>query len=113
MKRFVSFMMAVFVGVALFTTAASADARHGQKFYLKKISGKCRKDGIKNGGMFAKIHTRDQWDRLKEKGKLQKEWSRICPHAAKKIKKMKKKDVKNLFDFVWKYAKDGEEPSCG
>ena len=113
MKRFLSIVMATLLGMLLLTTSAMADAHHGQKFYLKKLSGKCRKDGIKNGGIFAKKHTRSQWDRLKEKGLLQKEWTKICPHGAKKIKKMKKKDVKNLFDFVWKYAKDGEEPSCG
>ncbi len=113
MKRFLSIVMAAMLGLSLLSTAAMADAKHGQKFYLKKLSGKCRKDGIKNGGIFAKKHTRSQWDKLKEKGLLKKEWKSICPHAAKKIKKMKKKDVKNLFDFVWKYAKDGEEPSCG
>ncbi len=51
--------------------------------------------------------------KLKAKGKLQDEWKKLCPHTTKKIDKMKKKGVKNLFDFVWKYAKDGEEPSSG
>ncbi len=105
-------LLALILGLSLFTTTANANARQGQKFYMKKLSGKCRKDGIDNGGIFAKLHTRHQWDKLKEKGKLQEEWSSICPHGAKKIAKMKRKDVKNLFDFVWKFAKDGEEPSC-
>ena len=113
MKKFISILATALLGLSLLSTAASADAHHGQKFYLKKLSGKCRKDGIKNGGVFAKKHTRSQWDRFKEKDLLQTEWANICPHAKKKIEKMKKKDVKNLFDFVWKYAKDGEEPSCG
>ena len=113
MKKVVSIVMAALLGLSLLSTNAMADAKHGQKFYLKKLSGKCRKDGVKNGGVFAKKHLRSQWDRLKEKGLLQQEWIKICPHGEKKIKKMKKKDVKNLFDFVWKYAKDGEEPSCG
>jgi len=31
----------------------------------------------------------------------------------RKLKKMKEKDITNLYDFVWKYASDGEVPSCG
>jgi len=111
MRKIVSIMTAIML--LLGATAASADAKHGQKFYLKKMAGQCRKDGIKNGGVFAKKHTRDQWEKLKKRGQLQDEWKKLCPHATKKIKKMKKKDVKNLYDFVWKYALDGEEPSCG
>ena len=113
MKKLTTIVIGVFLTLSFLSTSALADAKHGQKFYLKKLSGKCRKDGIKNGGIFAKKHTRNQWEKLKAKGKLQKEWTSICPHGTKKIKKMKKKDIKNLFDFVWKYAKDGEEPTCG
>jgi len=37
----------------------------------------------------------------------------LCPHGDKKLSKMKDKDINNLYDFVWKYASDGEVPSCG
>lgn len=113
MKKLITLLVSTLLLASLFSTTAMADAKHGQKFYLKKLSGKCRKDGIKNGGIFAKKHTRKQWEHLKTKHLLTKEWTKICPHAAKKIKKMKQKHIKNLYDFVWKYAKDGEEPTCG
>ena len=98
--------------LAVSSTVASADAKKGQKFYLKKLKV-CKKDGLKNGAVFAVKHDRKGWASIKESGKLQEEWTSICPHGAKKIKKMKAKDINNLYDFVWKYASDGEVPSCG
>jgi len=90
----------------------SADAKKGQKFYLKKLKV-CKKDGLKNGAVFATKHSRQEWSKLKEGAELQTEWNELCPHGTKKIKKMKEKDINNLYDFVWKYASDGEVPSCG
>ncbi len=98
--------------LAVSSTVASADAKKGQKFYLKKLKV-CKKDGLKNGAVFAVKHDRKGWASIKESGKLQEEWTSICPHGVKKIKKMKAKDINNLYDFVWKYASDGEVPSCG
>jgi len=112
MKKTTSLLLAALVAGMAFTTSLSADAKRGQKFYLKKLKV-CKKDGIKNGGIFAIKHSRHEWSAIKEQGDLQKEWIAICPHGEKKIKKMKPKDVKNLYDFVWKYASDGEVPSCG
>lgn len=87
-------------------------AKKGQKYYLKKLKI-CRKDGIKNGAWFAIKHSRKEWSEIKCSDKLQDEWKSICPHAVKKINKMKPKDINNLYHFVWKYASDGEVPSCG
>jgi len=112
MKKTTSLLLAAMVAGSVFATAATADANRGQKFYLKKLKV-CKKDGLKNGAVFAAKHDRNGWASLKEDGKLQNEWMTICPHGEKKIKKMKEKDIKNLYDFVWKYASDGEVPSCG
>ena len=98
--------------LAVSTTVASADAKKGQKFYLKKLKV-CKKDNLKNGAVFATKHDRKEWAAIKGSGTLQDEWKSICPHGVKKIKKMKEKDINNLYDFVWKYASDGEVPSCG
>lgn len=103
---------AIFAGAVLSTNAA-ADARSGKMVYMKKLKHVCKKDGLKNGGIFAIKHDRKGWSKLKETNKLQQEWISLCPHGAKKIKKMREKDVKNLYDFVWKYASDGETPTCG
>jgi hypothetical protein len=115
MKKTTSLLLAAMVAGSVFTTSAMADgenAKKGQKFYLKKLKV-CKKDGLKNGAVFATKHDRKTWKALKESGKLQDEWKTICPHGEKKINKMKPKHVDNLYDFVWKYASDGEVPSCG
>jgi len=112
MKKTTSLLLAAMVAGSVFTTSAMADAKHGQKYYLKKLKV-CKKDGLKNGAVFATKHDRKGWASIKDSGKLQDEWKTICPHGEKKINKMKPKDVNNLYDFVWKYASDGEVPSCG
>jgi len=112
MKKTTSLLLAAMVAGSVFATGAMADAKKGQKFYLKKLKV-CKKDGLKNGAVFATKHSRQEWASIKDSGKVQDEWKTICPHGEKKIKKMKEKDINNLYDFVWKYASDGEVPSCG
>ena len=112
MKKTTSLLLAAMVAGSVFTTSAMADAKKGQKYYLKKLKV-CKKDGLKNGAVFATKHSRQEWASIKDAGKLTDEWKTICPHGEKKINKMKEKDIKNLYDFVWKFASDGEVPSCG
>jgi len=115
MRKTTSLLLAAMVAGSVFTTSAMADgeyAKKGQKFYLKKLKV-CKKDKLKNGAVFATKHDRKEWASFKESNTLQDEWKAICPHGEKKINKMKAKDITNLYDFVWKYASDGEVPSCG
>ena len=112
MKKMTSLLLSTLVASSVFTTVASADAKQGQKFYLKKLQV-CKKDGLKNGAVFAVKHNRAEWSKIQEEGKLLDAWKTICPSGTKKIDKMKEKDIKNLYDFCWKYASDGEVPSCG
>ena len=112
MKKTTSLLLAAMVAGSVLTTSAMAEAKKGQKYYLKKLKV-CKKDGLKNGAVFATKHARKEWAALKESGKLVEEWKTICPSGTKKISKMKEKDIKNLYDFVWKFASDGEVPSCG
>ncbi|QOP46267.1 cytochrome C [Sulfurimonas paralvinellae] len=113
MKKTTSLLLAAILAGSVFTATASADASKGKRFYMKKLRHACKKDGIKNGAMFAIKHDRRGWAEIKESNKLQQEWTKVCSHGKKKIKKMRKKDINNLYDFVWKYASDGETPSCG
>jgi len=113
MQKTTSLLLVALLGGLLFTSNAAADASRGKMVYMKKLKRICKADGIKNGGIFAIKHSRREWAALKEKNKLKEEWNSICPHGAKKITKMRAKDVKNLYDFVWKYASDGEVPMCG
>lgn len=112
MRKTTSLLLAAMVAGSVLTTSAMADAKKGQKYYLKKLKV-CKKDGLKNGAVFATKHARKEWASIKEAGKITDEWKAICPSGVKKINKMKEKDIKNLYDFVWKFASDGEVPSCG
>lgn len=112
MKTLFKTLLATLAIVALTSSVASADAKKGQKYYLKKLKV-CKKDGLKNGAVFATKHTRREWSALQESGKLMGEWQNICPSGTQKFTKMKDKDINNLYDFVYKYAADGDVPSCG
>jgi len=112
MKKRTSLLLLVALATSLLTTEAMADIKRGQIFYQKRLKV-CKEDGIRNGAVFAAKHSRKEWASLKESGKLQDEWKHICPHGESKIDKMRKKDIKNLYSFVWKYASDGDIPSCG
>ena len=113
MKKTTSLLLSALLSIFVLETSAAADANKGQRVYLKKLKSVCKKDGLKNGALFALKHNRREWKAIKKSGHLREEWVKICPHAEKKVKKLRKKDVKNLYDFVWKYAADGETPSCG
>jgi len=113
MKKTTSLLLAAIVAGSVFATSSMADAGRGKMVFMKKLKNVCKKDGLKNGAQFAIKQDRKGWASLKESGKLQEVWTTTCPHGAKKIQKMREKDVKNLYDFVWKYASDGEVPSCG
>jgi len=112
MTKKTSLLLAAMIAGSVFTTSAMADAAKGQKYYLKKLKV-CKKDGLKTGANVAASNDRDTWATMKEEGELLKGWSKVCPSGAKKIEKMKQKDIDDLYDFCWKYASDGEVPSCG
>jgi hypothetical protein len=112
MKKTTSLLLAALVAGSVFSTSAMADAKKGQKFYLKKLKV-CKEDGLKTGANFATKHNRAEWATMKDSGKLVDGWKALCPSGADKIDKMKDKDIENLYDFVWKYASDGDVPSCG
>ncbi|MEN8303171.1 MAG: cytochrome C [Campylobacterota bacterium] len=112
MTKTTSLLLAALVAGSVFSTSAMADAKKGQKYYLKKLKN-CKKDGLKDGAVFATKHDRASWAKIKDAGNLKAEWLKLCPHGEKRFNKMKDKDVTNLYDFVWKYASDGDVPSCG
>ncbi|MBA3027179.1 MAG: cytochrome C [Sulfurimonas sp.] len=112
MKKTTSLLLAAMLAGSVFATGAMADAKQGQKYYLKKLKV-CKKDGITNGGNFATKHDRDTWAEKKESGELLNAWKEICPSGESKFDKMKPDDITDLYDFCWQYASDGDVPSCG
>jgi len=106
MKRFLAvFALAMFV-TAMMPTAATANAKKGQKIFKKKFRKKCGFSGVR----FARNHTQAEWEDIWDEGKFQEEAKRICPRL--KPKKIKKSWWKHVYDFSYKYAKDGIVPKC-
>ncbi len=95
-----------FLVTAAMPTAASANAKKGQKIFKKKFRKKCGFSGVR----FARNHTQAEWETIYEKGKFQSEAKKICPRL--KLKKIKKKWWKNVYEFTYKYASDGMVPKC-
>ena len=92
------------LGLVLMTGLANASVNKGKKIYLKKMNTSCHMTGAK----FAAKHTQDEWTALKNSGKLQKEIEKMCPGV-----KLKKRYIKHIYDFNYKYASDsGYIPSC-
>jgi len=106
MNKITKLAVATLLGMAVLSTAATADVKKGQKIYLKKLKAKCGFTGAK----FAHKHTQDEWEAIKEAGKFAAETIKICPKAAGKLKAKYENDV---YDFSYEYASDsGNVPSC-
>ncbi len=107
MKKFLGIVAAGTLAISLLSTSAMADPAKGQKIYLKKLKKACGFNGAKMSAM----HTQDEWEEIKESGKLEDEIIKLCP----KVKKgyLKEKWLDDLYDFFYKYASDsGNVPSC-
>ncbi len=104
MNKVTKLALAVLLGLAVFSSTATADVKKGQKIYLKKLKSKCNFSGAK----FAHKHTQDEWEDIKGAGKFGAEVIKICPSA-----KLKPKYENDVYDFAYEYASDsGNVPSC-
>jgi len=93
----------VLLGLVVLSTTATADVKKGQKIYLKKMKKACGFSGAK----FARKHTQDEWEEIKEAGKFSAEVEKICPKAS-----LKPKHENHIYDFSYEYASDsGNVPS--
>ena len=104
MTKITKLALATLLGLAVFSTTASADVKKGQKLYMKKMKATCGFSGAK----FAAKHTQDEWEAIKGAGKFAEEAAKICPGV-----KLKDKYVPHIYDFAYEYASDsGNVPSC-
>jgi len=104
MTHITKIVFAALLGSALLATTASADANKGKKIYMKKLKAPCGFTGAK----FARMHTQDEWEAIKEAGKMGEEIKKICPKS-----NLKPKYENDIYDFSYEYAKDsGNVPSC-
>jgi hypothetical protein len=104
MKKLLTLIFAVVVGLSFVSTASFAGTAKGQKLFIKKMKKPC---GF-SGGVMAKKHTQGEWKAIQDAGKLNDELISICPTA----KPLKEKYVSHVYDFLYNYASDsGNVPS--
>ncbi len=106
-------LLSVLLVAALSATVALADAKAGQKVYLKTLKAKFNMNGTK----FAAEHTVAEWEELfanDAKGFI-KEYSERFPAAAPVLSNPSMKDkLQDIGDFAKEYGSDsGNVPSCG
>ncbi|MFY9141312.1 hypothetical protein [Sulfuricurvum sp.] len=98
---------------ALSASVAQADAKSGQKVYLKTLKAKF---GM-NGTRFAAEHTVSEWEDLFDNNAAGfiKEYSARFPSAAGVLTNPEMKDrLQEVGDFAKEYGSDsGNVPSCG
>lgn len=105
MKKLLVIVFAAIVGLSFVSTSAFASSNKGQKIIAKRLKRPC---GF-NGGVLAKKHTQEEWTTIFKAGKLNAELKKICPKA----KPLKKRYVKDVYDFLNNFASDsGNVPSC-
>jgi len=107
MSKLLKLALTAAVACSLTATVASADVTKGQKLFSKKLKSACGFTGAKMAGK----HSQDEWESIKDDGKLVDEIKTICPKASKKA--LKEKFMPHYYDFFYEYANDsGNVPSC-
>jgi len=106
-------LLSILLIAALSASVASADAKAGQKVYLKTLKAKFNMNGTK----FAAEHTVAEWEELfanDAKGFI-KEYGERFPSAVPVLTNPDMKDkLQDVGDFAKEYGSDsGNVPSCG
>ena len=60
MTKMTTIALSALLGLAVFSTTASADANKGKKVYMKKMKSSCGFSGAK----FATKHTQGEWEEI-------------------------------------------------
>jgi hypothetical protein len=103
MKKIAGIALTTMVGLGMLSTAAMADVAKGQKLYQKKYKKACGVSGAKMAGS----HTQDEWEEMKDEGKLLDYLNGKCGG------KVQEKHLEHLYDFFYEYGSDsGNVPSC-
>lgn len=106
-------LLSILLIAALSASVASADAKAGQKVYLKTLKAKFNMNGTK----FAAEHTVAEWEELfanDAKGFI-KEYGERFPSAVPVLTNPGMSDkLQDIGDFAKEYGSDsGNVPSCG
>lgn len=110
MKKLIMLLAAA----ALAASMAQADAKTGQKVYLKTLKAKF---GNMNGTKFAAEHTVSEWEELfaNDGAGFIKEYGERFPSAVPVLTNPSMKEkLQDVGDFAKEYGSDsGNVPSCG
>ena len=103
MNKVTRLAITALLGIDILSTVATANTNKGKKLYIQKLKVAC---GF-NGAKFARSHTQDEWESIKQAGKFSKEVKNICPKSD-----LKPKYENDIYDFSYVYAKgSGNIPS--
>ena len=103
MNHIARLVITTLLGIDILSTVATANINKGKKLYIQKLKVAC---GF-NGAKFARSHTQDEWEAIKQAGKFSKEVKSICPKSD-----LKSKYENDIYDFAYVYAKgSGNIPS--
>ena len=106
MSKLLKIALATALALGVATTTASADAKKGQKIFIKKFKKAC---GF-NGAKFAAKHSQSEWEAIGTNG-MKQELMKQCPSLEEG--KIKDKWMQHIYDFSYEYANDsGNVPSC-
>jgi len=103
MKIRTPLLLAAVIGLGLFSSAANADIKKGQKAYMKKCK-RCHGNGTKGAAM----KTQKEWEHAFENNaKLFRKWHKEDKKAMKFINSKKfDKLAPHLKDFLYEYGSD-------
>ncbi len=106
-------LLSILLIAALSASVASADAKAGQKIYLKTLKAKFNMNGTK----FAAEHTVGEWEELFADGAkgFIKVYGERFPNAVPVLTNPSMSDkLQDIGDFAKEYGSDsGNVPSCG
>ncbi len=105
MNKITKLALTALFGFAMITTTVNAGpSERGQKIYTKKIKGQC---GDKPATELSQSLSQKDWAAALKDGTFEAKVKAVCPDVD-----YKSKWTPNLFEFVHRYAKDGEELAC-
>jgi hypothetical protein len=105
MKTLTKLAVIALFGFAMTTSVATAGSiNKGQSIYGKKIKGQC---GDKPATDLTQKYKQKEWEAALKDGTFVEKVKTVCPDV-----KYKDKWTPHLFEFVYEYAKDGEDLAC-
>lgn len=105
MKKMITLLTILCFASFTLSTTALADVKKGHKIYKKRLHKSCQFPG----SIFARKHTQDEWEELKENGKFKETVKTICP--AFELSRLNEKQWDDLYDFTYQFGIGGEIPN--